>query len=562
MDAMSRDRAAHLTVWRVVVSAFVVALVILPVTGGVWAQQRENRESDPPAVLPEPVILEQTVNEDAGTMSTLLEVPVTDDTYIASNEPTTNFGASNWLRLGYSADPPSLGAVRVLMRFDISLIPDGAQIESATCRVYQHTTTLSPDDPRGIEVRHLADPWDEHLVTWDSHKPDWGGSIRTTYPPISIGWLEADATNLVREWYSGEHPNYGITLLALEEKVERQRMFYTMEADNGLYPRLRVEYTTQLDTEPPNVDVQTLPEWSTSSFTVHWSGDDPGGSGIDHYDVQYRVPGEDWTYWLNNTEATTAEWVGGANGTVYEFRARGVDHAGNIEEWPDTRQAWTEIDAIAPAANVNALPSVTFSQSFNVSWVGSDNTGGSGVDVFDVQYREEGSPWGNWFLRTDRTSATFTGADHGETYQFRARAIDVAGNVQPWSTVPQAETLVDVQDPTAQIEPFADIVTRADTFEVRWRGTTSDNTNLEHYDIRFQFDEGSWVIWKDDTTLEQDTFTNVRTVDGRYCFEARATDSVGRTGPYGGEACIYVDRNAPFIEPKAYLPTVFNHYAP
>lgn len=562
MDGRIKRRAAHIRVWRAFLSMLIGVLVLSSATGGVRAQTYEDLESDPPAVAPEPMILDRTVNEKTGTVSTLLEVPVTDDTYIASNEPTTNFGASNWLRLGYNADPPNLRALRILMRFDISLIPEGAQIESATCRIYQHSTTLDPDDPQGIEARHLADPWDELLVTWNSHKPDWGGSIRTTYPPITVGWLVADATDLIREWYSGEHPNYGLTLLALEEPVERQRMFYAIEADNGLYPRLRVEYTTQLDTEPPNVDVQDLPRWSKSEFTVGWSGDDPGGSGIDHFDVQYRIPGETWTYWLNNTEATLAEWVGGSNGTMYEFRARGVDHAGNVEDWPADRQTWTEVDAIAPAASVNALPPVMFSQSFDVSWVGSDNIDGSGVDVFDVQFREAGDPWGTWLIGTDLTSATFTGADNSETYQFRARAIDIAGNVQPWSAVPQAETLVDLEAPTAWIEPFPDGVTGADSFEVRWDNTTSPNTTLASYDIRFRFDGGSWFIWQNDVVVEQDTFTDLRAMDGRYCFEARAKDSSGRTGSWGGRTCILVDRNPPFIEPRAYMPLIFNQSTP
>lgn len=564
MDAKSGVRATHRVVWRVFLSMVMMALVGLSATDRVRAQDVEDLDSEPPTVLPEPAILNRTVDEAAGTVSTLLEVPVTDDTYIASNEPTTNFGASNWLRLGYSADPPNLGAVRVLMRFDISLIPDNAQIESATCLVYQHSTTLAPNDPKGVEARHLADPWDELLVTWDSHLPDWGGEIRTTYPPITVGWLEADATSLVREWYSGEHANYGITLLALEEPLERQRMFYAIEADNGLYPRLRVEYTTKLDTTAPNVDVQSLPEWSPSTFPVTWSGEDPGdGSGIDHYDVQYRIPAEeDWTPWLNNVEVTSAEWVGGSNGTIYEFRARGVDEAGNIEPWPDTREAWTEVDAIAPAASVNTLPPLMFSQSFGVSWVGSDNVEGSGVDVFDVQFRVEGEAWTNWYLGTDRTSATFTGAQSGETYQFRARAIDVAGNVQPWSAVPQAETLVDLEDPTAWIEPFATVITDTDTFPVRWDSTTSPNTTLDSFDVRFRFDGGTWFIWKNNTLLEQDTFTDVRVNDGRYCFEVRATDSADRTGPWGGRACILVDRNPPFIEPKAYLPIVFSRLMP
>ena len=147
----------------------------------------------------EPVILRETLTE-AG-INTLVEIPVSKDTYIASNLPDTNFGTAPELRQGYNLNGSNDGALRMFLFFDIaSVIPSQVVINSAKIRVYLFEATPVDDAPMGVISRHLLGFWDENLVTWNSHQPDWGSIANQRELFSNIGWQESDITEIVRDW--------------------------------------------------------------------------------------------------------------------------------------------------------------------------------------------------------------------------------------------------------------------------------------------------------------------------------------------------------------------------
>ena len=89
------------------------------------------------------------------------------------------------------------------------------------------------------------------------------------------------------------------------------------------------------------------------------------------------------------------------------------------------------VDDRPPTSTVNPLPVSMLNSSFDVTWGGYDNPGGSGIDHFDVQYREDDGPWTDWLVGTDLGSSIFAG-EMGKTYGFRCRSVDVAGNVEDY----------------------------------------------------------------------------------------------------------------------------------
>ena len=504
----------------------------------------------------EPVILEQAVTP--YSINTVVEFPVSQDTYIASKYPNTNFGLSANLRVGYNSTGSNYGALRAFIQFNISSIPSRAVINSATLQTYQHSATPAGDTPMGVVGRHLVSAWSETLVTWNSHQPDWGGVIGQGEIPSTLGWQTTNVTELIREWHNGTHANNGLLFIGDEGVQERQRYFYSLNANNGLYPRLVVDYTEYNDTTPPVASVNSLPQWSPSTFTVSWSGSDPGGSGIAYYDVQYNINGGTWTDWKMHATSTSAQFKGGQHNVIYQFRARAVDKAGNVQAFGGS-QAQTRVDSEPPVVSVNALPEYTLEQVFGVSWSGSDS--GSGVAHYDVQYRINDGPWENWLVNTTATSAQFTGAQDNSTYQFRARGTDNVGNVQPHSALAQAETFVNASGPISFVEPFDPSITRDDSFTVRWTGFTIPSLSIQYYDVWYRFGNGPWIVWLTQTTLTSTTFHLGGTADfpdGIYGFEARAMDSAGRLEAFTGvpDATMIVDRYPPYIEPRAYLPLV------
>ncbi len=84
-------------------------------------------------------------------------------------------------------------------------------------------------------------------------------------------------------------------------------------------------------------------------------------------------------------------------------------------------------DCLPPVATVEALPFYVTTDTFSVTWRGTDAW--RGILTYDVQVRAgyEGK-WTDWLTDTRVIAATFVGVD-GQTYFFRARARDAAGNV-------------------------------------------------------------------------------------------------------------------------------------
>jgi hypothetical protein len=98
-----------------------------------------------------------------------------------------------------------------------------------------------------------------------------------------------------------------------------------------------------LDATPPRSSVRApiffLPR--ERRYHVSWSGDD-ALSGLDRYHVDVRAAGATgWTSWLSNTRLTSAQFTPPNAAQVYEFRAYGVDVAGNVERAPDGPDATT-----------------------------------------------------------------------------------------------------------------------------------------------------------------------------------------------------------------------------
>ncbi|MBI2266613.1 MAG: fibronectin type III domain-containing protein, partial [Armatimonadetes bacterium] len=89
--------------------------------------------------------------------------------------------------------------------------------------------------------------------------------------------------------------------------------------------------------------VSQLPEQVDSPlFTVMWTG-----KGADRYEIQYRDSGIGaWKTWLirESSERASATFLG-LPGRRYQFRSRGIDDQGRVEQWPLTSfgDAQTEV---------------------------------------------------------------------------------------------------------------------------------------------------------------------------------------------------------------------------
>jgi hypothetical protein len=131
------------------------------------------------------------------------------------------------------------------------------------------------------------------------------------------------------------------------------------------------------DTTPPTSSISSpryllipsLYDIGTPSFTVEWEGeDDPEGSGVRHFDVQYAcwpygpyevledrtsLPPGGWKDLAVNTTRTSAV-ISVLHESYFTFRIRATDNSGNIEEWPRIGETRTLVISI-PYRVYNAI---------------------------------------------------------------------------------------------------------------------------------------------------------------------------------------------------------------
>ncbi len=121
------------------------------------------------------------------------------DTTMLSNFPTTNFGDSNRMIVGYDVwDTPPWHNARSFVQFDVSKIPSDTIITGAKMQIVLYTAYDKPHWTRPLNIRRVTSPWNETTLTW-AVQPSVG-EIVTTIPITngSSGWHTIDITNLVR----------------------------------------------------------------------------------------------------------------------------------------------------------------------------------------------------------------------------------------------------------------------------------------------------------------------------------------------------------------------------
>ncbi|KYF49183.1 keratin associated protein 5-1 [Sorangium cellulosum] len=135
------------------------------------------------------------------------------DAVLWQSSPSWNDGAGVTLSTGTSAG----GRLRrSLLRFDISGLPPGAEVVSASLSLSQSYKTTDST----VRVHRVTSAWEESAVTWASFGEAFDPAIAASFTSGGgSGFRSSDITDLARAWASGEAENHGVLLE--EDPVQR-----------------------------------------------------------------------------------------------------------------------------------------------------------------------------------------------------------------------------------------------------------------------------------------------------------------------------------------------------
>ena len=227
--------------------------------------------------------------------------------------------------------------------------------------------------------------------------------------------------------------------------------------------------------------------------------------------------GIDWEDWEICTRVRS--WDLGPDDGMQTVFLKVMDGAGNTGA---AVNASIILDATAPKVSILPLPEVVSGPDFVVSWTGSDPT--SGIRFYDIQYRTQNtsSDWTDWLSYMEITTAVFHGVDQN-SYIFRARATDNAGNLGSFYDASSGWVKVDVPNPVVMINTPAARSTIKGVFEMNGSSYHPD-ANLTVVSVEIRVDDGPWSVvagtsnwsWVLDTRLLPDGKhdVHVRAYDG------------------------------------------------
>jgi hypothetical protein len=156
-------------------------------------------------------------------------------------EPNTNYGSDDLFLMGYN------GAFGwPYLRFELSGIPEGATVQSATLEMYAHTRNCYGYCSQNAAAHRVLSAWSEGSLTYNNKPPDWNnGQYESVVYITSAGrWWSWNVTQMASAWVTNPSSNFGLAILPIDSLYDGD--FYVWRSDDyadpATRPRLTVTY--------------------------------------------------------------------------------------------------------------------------------------------------------------------------------------------------------------------------------------------------------------------------------------------------------------------------------
>ena len=154
-----------------------------------------------------------TINENNIEKTDTITLYPSEDVRINQRHPNDNFGLTSlWISNKYGATS-SDWEQDILIKFDLSSIPNSASIISASLHIYYYDYKDTNPVGRPITCYRITSSWNEMEVTWNTRPSYYSSFTSIAHVPSTWGWMSWDVKNDVSDFVSGSKTNYGWQLM-------------------------------------------------------------------------------------------------------------------------------------------------------------------------------------------------------------------------------------------------------------------------------------------------------------------------------------------------------------
>jgi hypothetical protein len=227
-------------------------------------------------------------------LATTVTLTPVADSEIRQFSPDNNYGGLTSMVSGAVGNNPGANHEkrRGVLRFDLSQVPAGAVVNSASLKVTVVRVPLTPVNSN-FDLRRLLQPWNEGEVTWNSHlagapwqTPGATGAADSVGTPSSVvfvtglgGYTFASSGGLVGDvqaWVNDPTSNNGWLLISEDEISLRTARHFGTREDPANAPVLTVDFTVSaaltITTQPSS---QAVVAGTNAVFSVVANGRAP-----------------------------------------------------------------------------------------------------------------------------------------------------------------------------------------------------------------------------------------------------------------------------------------------
>ena len=456
----------------------------------------------------------------------------TADTRIVEDTPTTNYGRATTLGID-GDDPDGSGKDKSgLIRWDLSDVPTGSKINSASV-----TVNVTDASVNTYQAYALERGWTEAGATWNFFAADspWEvagakgsldreATVAGTISPSKTGKQTfAISPEVVQRWVENPAANQGLVIANATNKdgfAFNSRDY----SDATLRPQLTITFAP-VDNTPPETAIDSGPAGTvnSSSASFSFSSSEPNST------FECQLDGAPF-----GACSSPKDYTGLSDGE-HTFGVRATDAAGNTDSTPANRtwRVLTEVDDESPASPVITEPlDNSYNNTGNITVSGTAEAE-STIELFDGTTSggtTQANAKGEW-------TKVLSGVAEG-SHTYTAKATDAAGNEsEPSSAV---TVTVDTEAPSVPVigSPADGTITN-DSIPT-FSGTTEASSMVELFD-------GGTPLGKvtADGSGDWSFIPSSALGDGNHSMTAKATDAAGNTSSASATVSVTIDTLSP-----------------